>query len=94
MAIFMVLVDLVCEKDETRDYSGLYTAINELDSQHVQDSVWLVADDVTAEVLSDYVCSAVEERDRVLVVPFDHRPEGQNPLPTTEEWLVSHGLSY
>lgn len=68
MAVFIISYDL---RKPDFDYKPLYAALDKIGAKHLQDSVWGVRKDNTAEQVWDYLWQFMHnERDRLFVIPF------------------------
>lgn len=73
MAVFIISYDL---RKPDYDYQPLYNALDEWGAKHIQDSVWGIQVDASAEQIFDDLWQHMHNaKDRLFVITFD---KGQN----------------
>ncbi len=71
MAKYIISYDL---RKPDYDYQPLYDALAEISAVHIQDSVWAVRSDDTAEIIFGYLWQFMHnQKDRLLVVEMQEQ---------------------
>jgi len=69
---YIVSYDLRKPNYTEEDYQEMYTRLGELNAKRIQDSVWAVRSDYTAEQIFDYLWKHMHQaKDRLLVAAAD-----------------------
>ena len=69
MSRYVISYDLRKPRYTEADYDELYTELDDLGAKHIQDSVWAVSTELTAEQIFDALWQHMhQDNDRLLVV--------------------------
>jgi hypothetical protein len=72
MSRFVISYDLRKPRYTEADYDELYTELDSLGAKHIQDSVWAVSSDLSAEKIFDALWQHMHQaNDRLLVASTD-----------------------
>ena len=82
MAVFLISYDL---RKPDFDYQALYNELDSLKAKHVQDSVWGIRTDLSAQKVFDALWQHMNnEQDRLLVITFDSTQNYQSKNAMTK----------
>ena len=89
MTSYLLSYDLTKEPDSA-DYKPLWDELKRWGAQKTQYSVWLVADNSTAEQVHNHFKQYLDDNDRLWVAEIVRNKHYSNAIKGTNDWLAKN----